>query len=404
MERLEPVLKQKFWILLGVGMVMTITGWWLATGSLANTTKARNELVEAAYKSIPTDEIPNRDWSAKLSTLNAEQNRAVKHTAAWLWDQQKSRMTWPDSVAPFAWQNGYRGEIPLTGRESYRTAYGVDVRRVWDSVRPFRAVDGTGIVVFGQSHNVLPQRTWGSLAPSSAEMWDAQEDLWLIESLLRTILDVNGGPDAGRVDAFVHAIETLKLVGGQPPAQRKGAGGSAGPGAPGASGTMGSGAGAHGGGGPQAPSSTFGGEMMGGGARSGAPQGVTTSEFEPKEEFGDDGAGRGGTGGMGLTTGGPTAGPTAAHSGSTAGPTAGSGAAIQRASTSSAAARRRRYSSFGISRAPNCARCAVRNWLSSSVKPPSRSRATSATSATFDASRARENMLSPKKAPPSATP
>lgn len=44
------------------------------------------------------------------------------------------------------------------------------------------------------------------------------------------------------------------------------------------------------------------------------------------------------------------------------------------------------------------------NWQSSSVKPPARSRATSHASATFDASVARENMLSPKKARPSDMP
>jgi hypothetical protein len=44
------------------------------------------------------------------------------------------------------------------------------------------------------------------------------------------------------------------------------------------------------------------------------------------------------------------------------------------------------------------------NWQSSSLKPPTRSRATSQASATFDASFMRLNMLSPKKAAPSFTP
>ena len=44
------------------------------------------------------------------------------------------------------------------------------------------------------------------------------------------------------------------------------------------------------------------------------------------------------------------------------------------------------------------------NWQSSKAKPPTLSRATSQASATFEASRADENMLSPKKARPSLTP
>jgi hypothetical protein len=44
------------------------------------------------------------------------------------------------------------------------------------------------------------------------------------------------------------------------------------------------------------------------------------------------------------------------------------------------------------------------NWQSSNVKLPTLRRATSQASATFDASVARLNMLSPKKARPSFTP
>ena len=54
--------------------------------------------------------------------------------------------------------------------------------------------------------------------------------------------------------------------------------------------------------------------------------------------------------------------------------------------------------------APKEARWSVMNWQSSKVKPPTFSRATSQASATFDASVARLNMLSPKKARPSLTP
>lgn len=331
MEKLEPILKQKFWILLGIGILMTITGWWLATGALAAIIDNRTKAVEEAFKSIPSGEIPNRDWTSKLAAVNAEQDKAVKETSRWLWEQQKSRMSWPETVAPFAWQAGYRGEIPITGRESYRTAYGEDVRRVWEIVRPFKPLYGTGIVVFGQSEKVLPQKTWGSQAPLSAEMWDAQEDLWLMESLLRTILDVNGGPQATRGDAFIHAIETLKLFGGVPAAQRT-AGAGAAPGTPGAPGAPGMPGGAHSGGTSQPPSGGFGGGAeFGGGPRSGAAsQGISTSEFDYKEDFGDDGSSKsgGGPGGLGGPMGSAAmGGPSGAHGGPAGGPGAAPGGA-----------------------------------------------------------------------------
>lgn len=317
MEKLAPIIKQKFWILLGVGLVMTFTGWWLATGTLAATVKARVEKVNGAFGKVPSGEIPNNDWSTKLAARNTEQDRAVRNTAALLWERQLSRMAWPSNIAAFTRNVPYRGEIPLAARENYRIDYSWDVKRVWESVRPYIQADGTGIVVFGTGPQVLQQKKWGALAPSSADMWDAQEDLWLMESLLQSIVDVNGGRDAQRGDASIHAIEKLELFGGVPAAQRKTApaasaggpgGGSMSPG--GAHGMGGSGGGGSPGGFGGAPG---GGEGLGG--RTAAAT-LASADFDRREEFGDDGSGKGaGLGGSGGFGGGPGGGPASAHGG-----------------------------------------------------------------------------------------
>lgn len=327
MEKLQPILKQKFWILLGIGLITTITGWWLATATLADTIKKRVEVVDGAFKKIPSGEIPNSDWATQLAARNGEQDRAINYTKALLWERQRSRMVWPASISEFAWQNGYRGEIGLDGREIYRTEYGMDVRRVWESVRPYRAATGSGIVVFGNDHRVLPQRTWGALAPTSAEMWDAQEDLWLLEAILQAVVDVNGGPEATRGDASIHVIEKLELHGGLPPSQRKASGGS-GPAAGGAGPAMAGGGGggasaAHGG-----PTATFGGggDMGMGGMGGNRPVAIASADFDWREEVGDDGSGssRGGGGGGGGFGAGPAmGGAAAAHAG--AGPASATG-------------------------------------------------------------------------------
>jgi hypothetical protein len=318
MEKLEPILKQKFWILLGLGVVMTLTGWWLATGTLAASIDARTTKVKAAFDQIPSGEIPNSDWSTKLAARNTEQDRSVRNTAALLWERQQQRMTWPDSVADFTKKIEYRGEIPLAARENYRLAYGYDVRRVWESVRPFIQVDGSGVVLYGQNEKVLPQRTWGQLAPSSAEMWDAQEDLWLLESLLQSIVEVNGR-DGLRADASIHVIEKLELCGGLPASQRK----AAPSGGPGSTGMPGS-AGAHGAAGAMtmgAPAG-FGNESgmgtgmgMGAGGRSGMSP-LPSADFDRTEEFGSDGSG----GARGMGGGFPgAAGAAGAHAASATG-------------------------------------------------------------------------------------
>lgn len=340
MEKLEPILKQKFWILLGIGMIMTITGWWMATGTLANTIKTRTDAVQNAFKRIPSGEIPNNTWSSQLASRNTEQQKAVNTTKAYLWDIQQQKMTWPEGIFPekmpdamIAGKVAYRGDIPLSGREDYRLSYATDVRRVWEVVDPFKVVDGSGIVVFGVNEKVLPQRTWGAIAPLPAEMWDAQEDLWLMESLLQSITSVNGGKGIQRNDASIHVLERLELFGGQPANQRKAGGGSPGGTAGPSMTTPGSAAGgAHGSAMAPPGSGGFGGAGPGGGMGGMSGTGGLANipplppvDFDRRDEVGDDGSGSGRAGGGGGMGGSSmmSMGPAGGHS---AGPPAGPGA------------------------------------------------------------------------------
>ncbi len=289
MERLEPVLKQKFWILLGIGILMTIAGWWMATGTMAATITTRRTEIKAAedkVKNVSTGDIPNDEWSASLGTVNGQQDLAVKSASRILWERQRARMTWPETVAGFAWKNGYRGAIDVSGRENYRTDYDNDWRRVWESVQPFNRIDGSGIVDFSAAK--LPRQQWGNLAPSSDEMWDAQEDLWLLEGILQLIAEVNGGANSTRLDACIHQIERLTLHGGQPAGQRAAASGAATSGPAGNAGTTG----------------MMGGFGSGGTGGGGAATAVSV-DFDPKEELGDDGGGGGQSGPMGAMPPGP---------------------------------------------------------------------------------------------------
>ncbi|MBC7820322.1 MAG: hypothetical protein IAG10_25850 [Planctomycetaceae bacterium] len=280
MERLEPVLKQKFWILLGIGILMTIVGWWMATGTMAATITSRTSEIKAAEGKVPSGEIPNDGWTAGLSAVNTQQEVAVKSASRILWERQRARMTWPETVAEFAWEKGYRGDIKIAGRENYRGAYHDDCFRVWETLMPFNRIDGSGIVDFGLAK--LPRQQWLS-APPAAEMWNAQEDLWLLESLLRSIAEVNGGASSTRLDACIHVIEKLTLHGGQPAGQRT----LATPGGSGGGATAGA----------EMMTAGFGGGNFGGSGGGGGSTAVS-ADFDVKEEFGDDGGGAGGQGAM----------------------------------------------------------------------------------------------------------
>lgn len=282
MDKLEPIIRHRFWILCGLVFVLALVGWWLASSSLATTIDTRIKVITDAEKGIPTGSVPSADYAAKLSTINNQQEKQVELARTMLWDQQRAKMVWPRNIQPYAEQAGYRGEFAPLARDIYRTSSPSDIARVWQKVRPFNQQTGDGVVVF--PFQGMPVKYWQDLPPTSQEMWDAQEDLWLLDSLFSTITYINGGETSNnRLDASIHQILKLELVGGKrgEPIDAPAGDGSGGPG---------SGFGAEASGGPGS------GGMMGG--RGGKITIPTTADFPVKEEFGSPGGQMGMSGGM----------------------------------------------------------------------------------------------------------
>jgi len=278
MDKLEPILKQKFWIILGTGMMLTIAGWWLATAGLADTIATRKTAIEAAEKGIPSGEMPNADWAAKLSKINEQQEAMVTSVRRRLWEQQAETMFWPETMQEFAAELPYRGEFGLVARDLYRSSYSFAVEDVWKQARPID-LDGSGVILFPRQAMPMKKTILGDLAPRSADIWDAQEDLWLLTPLLQAIREVNGGEGATRLDASIHVIERLELLGGERTTGEATSTGSSDGSGMDMSAMMGASSGS------------------GGGASAGK---VLSAEFSPEEEFGATGReGRSGGGGMG---------------------------------------------------------------------------------------------------------
>ena len=318
MERLEPILKQKFWILLGVGILMTFTGWWMATAKMLQAITERKTKIEAAENSVPKGEVPNESWSKRLAGVNALQDSGVKTTQLSLWKRQQAKMTVPQGLDQ---QVPYLGKFTSEDREVFRDLYPDEVRKVWKMLNPMD-FDGSGVVQFPveSMFKLMKQKPWIVSAPKSEVIWDIMEDLWLLEGLFQSIAEVNGGPDATRMEACVHQIDKLELRGGgaKPPS---GGGGAA------VAGGDGEGAG-------------FGGAgmmMSGRGGAGGAGGGITavSTDFDVREEFGDDGSGApagagGGSGGSAAFKGSLMMGAMGGDSDGGGAPAAGAEAAIKR--------------------------------------------------------------------------
>lgn len=225
MERLEPVLKQKFWILLGVALIMSVTGWWMATSKLKADISSRKSAIDSAFGKIPKSRVPNENWIKELNKLNAEQEKAIASAKVAMWKRQEAKMmTWPDDGEFKIKVEGYWAPFGTPSSEAFRLSYAKEVQKVWKVVNPltFDAEDrdetGKGVVFFPFSpamYDILKQKPWDNVQGVSSErMWQIKEDLWLLERLFQSITDLNGGFDVTQNEAYIHTINHLQLRGG----------------------------------------------------------------------------------------------------------------------------------------------------------------------------------------------
>lgn len=306
MDKLKPILAQKFWILSCLGAMLTVVGWWLQTSTMAKEISDRTTAIQNAFKNIPQPG-PNKNWTSQVDLLNKAEEAKVIETGNFLWQQQLPLMTWPESIRPGVEFVGYRGEVNSDTRGQYRHAYEQELLDLYNIVSPFNPADGSGLVQFDFSN--LHSENWGSsdIYPSSKQMWDSQEDIWMYRTLLTAVANLNSQADAKTIlDSKIKEITFLELRGGTPGGPAKPSGGA----------PMG---GPSGGASPPPAMAGGPGAPMGGMNQQGAPGGMQgrggmggpgggtslTASFDPAEQLGSDVDTAAGGGGSSAQPGGP---------------------------------------------------------------------------------------------------
>lgn len=227
MDKLQPFIKYHFWLLFVPAFLMPPLAWWLTTSDLQATISERTGVLDTSFGSISTGQnTPNDDWIAKAEDLIRIRETTNTRTVDRLWEWQKPLVKWPQSVAQ--WMNvcPYRGEITdnsIARRVpiDYRRNYGLEVRRVWllsepigpDSDRiPPKAVKKVWFPLSQMPQ--VPAEKWQNLPPSFIEIWNSQEDLWLLEQLMLAVQRTNSSSN-NISDSFVREIREVGLFGGE---------------------------------------------------------------------------------------------------------------------------------------------------------------------------------------------
>lgn len=303
MDKLQPLIKHRYWICFGLSVVFVVVGWWMASGAIAIEIEDRMKKVEESFtKATQGATKPNKSWVEAAKKENEADTQSYDRASKQLLQRQKNARKWPDALVNSMKGITYRQDLKdTTTRARWASIYRDQIEKLLEIVKPFKEGEGLVLVDTGKiSHK--PFNSWRTSRPSSTEIWNCQEDIWLLESLLKSIARVNEG--ATRLtESQIRQIFRLHLRGGDRNAAPAGAAGGGMGGMGGMSLPGGAESAAMMGG-----AMPMGGESMGG---MGAAASYPGKEFEGAagadiltEEFGAFSAGGGGSpGGMGAMGG-----------------------------------------------------------------------------------------------------
>jgi hypothetical protein len=224
MDKLEPLIKHRFWIIFGLTLPITLFAYYSASGKMANATTEKESLLNTTLEGVPDGVTqPNQTFSQGASEINEDLEGRFNAQVQDLWESQTDRITWPKILVDYI-PNEYRAPIDPEGCYMYVRVYPSVIERVWQRVQPYvgdlktnpalATVDVNWPQKVLINSSVIPHATFNKALPAeSDDVWDAQEDVWLLELIFDAVVNTN--EDATFVsEAPVRQIKEITLVGG----------------------------------------------------------------------------------------------------------------------------------------------------------------------------------------------
>jgi hypothetical protein len=230
MDQLKVMLVHRFWILSALAILIPPISWWMSTGDMAKQTDVRAKQIESSIKKIQTlskdlSKAANADWIDGAKQVNVKLASLVDQTQKRLYDHQRPVMSWhpvvrkalDDAKVKYRGDNAGNPQAFLVAKKLYIARYADQWQHALQIVEPFSWTTGDGKVwCAGLDANnqaeitKAPVDAWQSRQIiSSEELWDAQEDLWMLQALFKAIARVNEGSisiDDARIKKLTVAI------------------------------------------------------------------------------------------------------------------------------------------------------------------------------------------------------
>ena len=235
MDKLQPLITHRFWILAGLVIPMAIYGFFSANSKLKAATEQRETELKGVLGNIPGGtNNPNEDYSQKLSKINEDYSKTVENSIIQIWNKQQEQMTWPPVVSNYLPEK-FMGEFDYRGIVAYQEAYERLMLDLQSRVQPVMPLEtptgGLGVAAGPRRPNrqtevadvpwkqkvilaaSIPQAYFGKMRATSEEIWNAQIDIWLLRLLFDAVARLNDDKDSA-TEALLRRIDVLELVGG----------------------------------------------------------------------------------------------------------------------------------------------------------------------------------------------
>lgn len=135
MDKLQPLIKHRYWICFGLSVIFVLVGWWMASGAIATEIENGRKAVDGAFsKAKQGANDPNAKWVEAANERNKLDKAAFTSASTELRERQQNARQWPESVRDEMRRNSVPGSdhepdfprevgIDLQGRDRFTAGH-----------------------------------------------------------------------------------------------------------------------------------------------------------------------------------------------------------------------------------------------------------------------------------------
>ena len=219
---LRQCVKYRFWIAVGVSLLLPIIGYFVGAPAMWTATDTQEKAIKGAKTEIgkyTSPGIVNGQYQPIAAQKKEALTKDVDATWRKLFALQEPLLKWPEVVEPEfrKWGRKYPNGIDPNQVQKAIIDYTIDypnfVSNVYKTFKPFNPEDGKGIVAAPEEKMlIMPAPFTAEAPPELGAVWAEQERLWVMTALLDVVAKANDSVGAKDWDgAIIKQINVIEV-------------------------------------------------------------------------------------------------------------------------------------------------------------------------------------------------